>query len=157
MIRSLVFTVLVAAAGAAAAHGFQAGTIAIGHPWGRATPPGAPTGGGYLKLDNRGPDDRLISASSPVAERVELHTMKMEGDVMRMRQVDAIDVPTGKTVELKPGGLHLMMVGLKAPLKEGTMVPATLKFEKAGEVHVELKIEPAGGSAPAHDMSKMAH
>jgi copper(I)-binding protein len=136
----------------AQAHEYKLGAIAIGHPYARATVPGQPAGGGYLKLDNKGGDDRLLSVSADVAGSVELHTMSMEGDVMRMRQVDAINLPAGKTVELKPGGFHIMFMGLKAPLKAGDSFPLKLKFEKAGEVTVDVKIEAAGQDGMAKDM-----
>ncbi len=150
--RFLIGAALAGAAIAAHAHGFQLGAIAIGHPYARATVPGQPAGGGYLKLDNKGAADRLLSASAGVAGSVELHSMSMEGDVMRMRQVDAIDLPAGKSVELKPGGLHIMFIGLKAPLKAGDSFPMKLKFEKAGEVTVEVKVEAPGKDGMAKDM-----
>lgn len=134
---------------AAHAHDFKLGAITIGHPYARATAAGQPAGGGFLKLDNGGAADRLLSASADVSKLVELHVMKMEGDVMQMRQVDAIDLPAGKTVELKPGGLHIMFIGLKAPLKKGESFPLKLRFEKAGEVTVQVNVEAAG--AAAHD------
>jgi copper(I)-binding protein len=113
----------------------------------RATAPGQPNGGGYLTLKGGGSGDRLIGAQADVSKSVELHTMTMEGDVMRMRQVDAIDVPAGKTVELKPGGQHIMFVGLKSPLKAGDSFPLTLRFQNAGDVTVNMKVEsPAGAS-----------
>ena len=142
---------LAAAAFPAQAHGFRLGALAIGHPYARATAPGQPTGGGYLKLDNQGAtDDRLLGASAAtVAERVELHTMAMDGDVMRMRSPGAIDLPAGRSVELKPGGTHLMLVGLKAPLKAGDKFPLTLRFEKAGQVEVVVNVE-APGTADRH-------
>ena len=134
------------------AHEYQAGGLTIGHPYARPTAPSQPTGGGYLKLVNKGPADRLLSASAPIASGVEMHSMGMEGDVMRMREVDAIDVPAGKTVELKPGGLHLMFVGLKAPLAAGQRFPLKLKFEKAGEVAVDVVVDAGGGGeAMVHD------
>lgn len=136
------------------AHGFRIASIAIGHPYARATVPGQPSGGGYLKLDNQGTtDDRLVGARAAVAERVELHSMSMEGDVMRMRRVDAVDVPAGRAVELKPGGLHLMLLGLKAPLKAGERFPLTLAFEKAGEVEVVVNVEAPGGDRAAASAS----
>jgi copper(I)-binding protein len=146
---------LVFAAAACQAHSFKFGAIDIGHPWARPTAAGQPTGGGYLKLANGGPADKLLSASSDVAAAVELHSMSLDGNVMRMRQVDAIDLPAGQTVELKPGGLHLMLVGLKAPLKEGASFPLKLRFEKAGEVTVDVKVgvpdgKPAEASAGEH-------
>jgi copper(I)-binding protein len=149
--RRLARRAAVAAAGlvlglAAVAQG--AGTIKVLQPWSRATTAGQTVGGGYLVLSNEGGGaDRLVSASTPAAERVELHSMALEGDVMRMRQVNAIDVPAGGKVELKPGGLHLMLTGLKAPLKAGTTVPVTLNFEKSGPTKVELEVRGAGPDA----------
>ena len=107
--------------------------------WARPTVPGQQAGGGYLSITSPAAD-RLVGGSTPAAQRLELHTMAMKGDVMEMRQVDAIDLPAGKKVELKPGGLHLMFIGLKAPLKVGDKVPVTLKFEKAGERKVEFEV-----------------
>jgi len=146
---------LFAATAFAQAQSFNAGAIEIGHPYARSTASGQSTGGGFLTLTNQGDAaDRLLSASAEVSERVELHSMKMEGTVMRMRQVDAIDVPAGQRVELKPGGLHIMFIGLKAPLKEGERFPMTLRFEKAGEVKVDVAIEkltvPAAGGGHGH-------
>jgi periplasmic copper chaperone A len=115
--------------------------VAVEAPWARPTVPGQQGGGGFLVLRNTGATvDRLVSGSTPLAERFELHTMAMKGDVMEMRQVDAIELPAGKTVELKPGGLHVMFIGLKQALALGSKVPVTLKFEKAGEVKVEFDV-----------------
>jgi periplasmic copper chaperone A len=139
--RSFAGLVLACAAFAVHAHAYKLGAISIDHPYARATLPGQPTGGAYLRFENRGPSDRLIAVQADVARSVELHEMKMDGDVMRMRQLDAIDVPSNKAVVLKPGGLHLMLIGLKAPLKEGDRFPMTLKFEKAGEVKVEVTVD----------------
>ena len=150
--KLLLAAALLAASWVAQAHEFKVANIRIGHPYARATAPGQPTGGGYLKLENQGSTaDRLLSATADVSGSVELHMMKMEGDVMRMRQVDAIEVPVGQTVELKPGGYHLMFIGLKAPLKVGERFPMTLKFEKAGEVKVEVVVQAPGAAAePQH-------
>jgi len=147
--RMLAGGLLVVAALAAHAHEFKLGAITIDHPYARATAPGQPTGGGFLKFQNGGSDDRLLSATADVSKVVELHSMQMEGDVMRMRQVDTIALPAGKAVELKPGGLHIMFIGLKAPLKAGESFPLKLKFEKAGEVTVQVNVEAAGA---AHEM-----
>jgi hypothetical protein len=93
-----------------------------------------------------------------VAERVELHSMQMQGDVMRMRQVDAIELPAGATVELAPGGLHLMLMGLKSPLKAGERLPLVLRFEKAGELKTELVVgNPAMPGAAAASMPMHSH
>lgn len=131
------------------AHDYRVGSISVGHPWTRATPPGPSVGGGYLTLRNEGEKaDRLIGASSPVAERVEIHAMEMEDDVMRMRKLeDGLEIPAGATVELAPGGIHIMMIGLQEPIAEGDMVPLTLVFEEAGEIRVELVAERIGANA----------
>ncbi|WP_119156606.1 copper chaperone PCu(A)C [Caldimonas tepidiphila] len=142
------------------AHDYQLGPIRIAHPWARATVAGQPAGGAYLKLENAGPADRLLSVRSPVAASAELHLMTMDGNIMRMREVDAIALPAGQTVEFKPGGLHIMLTGLKAPLKQGERVPLTLRFEKAGEVNVELAVESAassGGDKPAAGAATKHH
>lgn len=148
MLRTLILSLCCLTALSAQAHDYTLGKIKIGHPWSRATAPGAPAAGGFLKLENGGEADRLISASAAVSETVELHTMAMDGNVMKMRKLDnGVEVPAGKTVELKPGGLHVMFIGLKAPLKEGEKFPLKLKFEKAGEVTVDVKVEAMGAAA----------
>ena len=148
-LRSLLAATLAAASIGAAAHYFKAGPIRIDHPYARATVPGQPNGGGFLKLSNEGPTaDRLVAATSARAGSIELHTMRMEGDVMRMRQVDAIELPPGQAVKLAPGGLHLMFVGLKAPLKAGGTMPLVLKFAKAGEVKMDVPISATAPKAP---------
>ena len=139
--KAIAGATLALAALSAVAHSFKLGEIDIGHPYARPTREGQMVGAGYLKLANKGPADRLVSATSPAAGTVEIHSMSMEGDVMKMRQVDAVEIATGQTVELKPGGYHLMLMGLKTPLKVGDQIPLTLKFEKAGEVVVTIKVE----------------
>jgi copper(I)-binding protein len=124
----------------------QGSSVAVEKAWSRATAEGASTGAVYLILKNDGPADRLVAASAPVAERVELHIMSMEGGVMRMRELSAIEVPAQGTVEFKPGGLHLMLVGLKQPLKEGDRYTLTLKFEKAGTVQAPVTVAPLGAT-----------
>ncbi|MEP6875044.1 MAG: copper chaperone PCu(A)C [Burkholderiales bacterium] len=144
MNKLMIAAALTLAALGTHAQAAKSGSISVESAYARATVAGQPAGGGFLKLVNAGADDRLVSASSEVAAAVELHLMAMKGDVMQMRQVDAIDVKAGQTVELKPGGYHLMLMGLKAPLKAGSSFPVTLKFEKAGEVTVNVKVEAAG-------------
>ena len=137
------------AAAPAAAQEARAGDLAVQRPWARAAGQGA-TGAGFLSISNRGAAaDRLLSASSPMARAMELHSMVRDGDVMRMRPVDAIDVPGGQTVTLRPGGLHLMLIGLSQPLRQGETVPVTLRFERAGEVQVALPVQAAGAREPA--------
>src|SRR5476649_700663 len=126
------------------------GDLEIEKQWARATPPGAAIGGGYLVIRNKGAAaDRLVGVSSPASARVEIHEMTMEKDIMRMREVKGVDVPAKKSVELKPGGYHLMLIELKAPLKQGDKVPVTLRFEKAGEVKAELAVGAMTSSGPA--------
>jgi periplasmic copper chaperone A len=134
MQRRLVF--LLAALTTAVAAQAQ---VKVDQAWARPTVAGQQGGGGFLSMSSP-TADRLISGSTPLAERFELHTMAMKGDVMEMRQVDAIELPAGQTVQLKPGGLHVMFIGLKQPLALGSKVPVTLKFEKAGEVKVEFDV-----------------
>ena len=150
LIRSLIAAVMVVSAFTSQAHSFKVGAIDIGHPWARPTVDGQKAGGAYLKLTNAGGADRLLSASSEVAASVELHSMGMDGNVMRMRQVDAINLPSGQTVELKPGGFHIMFMGLKAPLKEGDTFALKLQFEKAGEVVVDVKVEQPKAAGAQH-------
>ncbi|MDP1690930.1 MAG: copper chaperone PCu(A)C [Burkholderiaceae bacterium] len=136
------------AAMAAAAHDYQLGPLTIDHPWARPTLPGQMVGGAYLGIRNGGvAGDRLLGASMAAA-KVEVHEMRMEGDVMRMREIGTLDLPAGKTLTLAPGGLHLMLMGLKAPLKIGDKLPLKLRFEKAGEIEVLLQVEnkPAAGA-----------
>jgi copper(I)-binding protein len=136
----------------ALAHDYKVAALEVAHPWARATPPSAPAGGGFLTITNTGTTpDRLVSVRSPAADLVQIHEMKMDGSVMRMREVEkGLEIPAGKSVTLAPGGYHLMMMGLKAPLKQGTQVPVTLVFEKAGPLDVELNVEGLGATQPTH-------
>ncbi|MGF9564928.1 copper chaperone PCu(A)C [Neorhizobium sp. JUb45] len=132
--------------GTARAHEFKVGEIEIGHPYSRAMLPVAKVGGGYLKITNAGPADRLVSASSDRAGSVEFHEMKMNGAIMEMRELQGgIVLPAKSTVELKPGGYHVMFMNVTKPFKEGEMVKATLVFEKAGPVDVEFAVGPIAG------------
>ncbi len=125
-------------------------TVKVEGAWARPTVQGQAAGGGFLKITGGAAADKLVSASAGVSKTVELHTMVMEGDVMRMREIGSIEVPAGKTVELKPGGLHVMFIGIHKPLKVGDTIPLTLRFEKAGEVKVDMKVmtQPAGAAMP---------
>ena len=130
---------------------YRLGAIEIGQPWARATPSTAEAGGGFLVITNTGTTpDRLIAVKSPAADKVEIHEMKMDGNIMRMREVEkGIEIPPGATVELKPGGFHIMFMGLKAPFAKDARVPATLVFEKAGSIDVELMVQAMGAQPPA--------
>ena len=115
--------------------------IKIENAWARATPPGAKIAAGYLTMRNVGSaPDRLVSASSPAAEKVEMHITIKDGDIFRMRQVKGYELAAGATLELKPAGAHLMLVNVREPLKEGAQVPLTLRFERAGELKTELHV-----------------
>jgi copper(I)-binding protein len=133
---------------------YKLGALEIRQPWTRATPATAPSGGGFLTITNTGTStDRLIAVKSPAAGKTELHEMKMDGAIMRMREVEkGIEIPAGGTVELKPGGIHIMFMGLKSPFAKDTRVPATLVFEKAGSINVELAVQPMGAAAPGQPM-----
>jgi len=137
---------------AAAGHGkaaAAAGPVQIAAPFVRATP--GKVGGVFLQIKNTGSSaDRLIRAESPAAGSVELHTHVKDGDVMRMRQIPAIDVAANGETMLQPGGLHIMLIDLKQPLKEGGQVPLTLVFEKAGPVTVQVPVVKAGAMGSGH-------
>ena len=148
--KSKLLVIMCAAIGitlgtAAIAQNASVGSIKIENGYTRATAPGQQVAGGFLKIENKGAADQLISASSPAAGEVQLHEMAMDGNVMRMRQVKDIALPANGAVELKPGGLHLMFMNIKAPLTVGETVPVKLKCAKAGEVEVKL---PVNATAP---------
>lgn len=128
------------------------GDLEITGAFSRATLPYAPVAAGYLTITNHGPtDDRLVSASSSVAGITQIHEMKMEGDVMKMAELpDGLPIPAGGSVALAPGGLHIMFMRLNDGLVEGTIVPLTLVFEKAGDVTVELLVGPINAGAASH-------
>jgi copper(I)-binding protein len=128
----------------------KAGDLVITQAWSRATPNGAKVAGGYLTIENKGAAaDRLIAGSGDVAPRIEVHEMAMNNGVMTMRPLDkGLTIEPGKTVKLAPGGYHLMMFDLKAPLKQGDKVPVTLEFEKAGKVKLSLDVQGVGAQAP---------
>ena len=136
-------------AGAAYAHDVQVGNIRITQPWSRPTPPGVPMGVAYFTLENRGTaEDVLLSASTPVAARVEFHQTTMSEGVARMRSLTQLLVPAGRTVKAEPGGVHLMLVELKQPLEAGDRVPLTLIFRDAGEVQVMLGVADREAAPP---------
>src|SRR6266571_9431320 len=157
--RPIVFVLAIlfgVAASAANAADYKAGTLDIFDPWSRATPKGASVAAGYMKIKNNGSAaDRLISGSSDIAPKFEVHEMKMENGVAKMRQVTGgLEIKPGETVELKPGSLHAMFVGLKKPLSAGDRFKATLVFEKAGPVSVDYDVL-AMGATPGGTMPGM--
>jgi len=129
----------------------MAGDMMIMEPWSRATPPGAQTGAGYLSMMNHGTTpDTLLGGSTPVAARLEIHQTTIASGIVSMRPApDGVPIPAESTVTLKPeSGYHLMLIGLKAPLKAGTQIPVTLNFAKAGAVSLEFTVEPLGALQP---------
>ncbi|MGC5781190.1 DUF1775 domain-containing protein [Methylobacterium sp. NFXW15] len=139
------------AAPAMPAHSYTVGSLRISHPWSRATPNGAQVAGGYLSITNTGTDpDRLTGASLGGASRGEVHSMSMEGGVMKMAPVEGgLVIKPGEAVTLKPGGYHLMFLDMKAPLKKGEPVKGIITFERAGPVTVEFDVEGIGAQAPS--------
>ncbi len=123
----------------------KVGGLEVEGAYTRATVPGQMAAGGFMKIENKGAADQLLSASSPVAGEVQLHEMSMEGQVMKMRQVKDITIPAGGAVELKPGSFHLMFLNIKAPLAAGETIPVKLKFAKAGELEVKFPVKAMGG------------
>ena len=144
-IKFLAFAASLVVASAALA---QTNQLEVSNAWARATPGKAENGAAYLTIQSPTPD-RLLSVSSPVAKKAELHTMSMEGMVMKMRPLADVDIPAGQPVTLKPGGQHVMLLGLDAPLREGQSFPLTLTFEKAGTRTVTVAIEKPGAAGPA--------
>ena len=141
-------------------HAAKLGNLVIEQAQARATVGSMPNSAAFLQLANKGKtDDALVSASSAIADRVELHMMSMEGDVMKMRAIDSIDIKAGEEVAMKPGqGYHLMLMGLKKPLKAGDKFPLTLNFRKAGKVKVSVDVvemgmpsKPAGSGEDMHE------
>jgi hypothetical protein len=139
---------LLLAASAAAAHDFTLGALKLDHPWARASAGPLGSGAAFLTIENSGDADRLVAVASDIAERVELHTHKMAGDVMQMRPVEAVEIPAHGTAALQPGGIHIMLIGLKQPLREGERFALTLTFEKAGAVTVDVKVDAVGSLGP---------
>jgi hypothetical protein len=141
----------------ALAQGTGSDTITVEQPWARATPTGAKTGAVYMTLDNKsGTADRLTGASSSVADKLQIHEMKVENGVMQMRQLTGgLPIPAGGSVVLKPGSYHVMLIGLKKPLKAGETLPLTLTFEKAGNISLTVPIQAVGAMQGGGNMEGM--
>jgi periplasmic copper chaperone A len=138
---------------AAGAGDVKVGALQISAPWARATPKGASIGGGYLRITNTGTTpDRLIGGSTPISGKVEVHQMSMAGGITKMRELSGgLEIKPGETVELKPGGVHMMFVGLTQQLTQGGHFKATLQFEKAGKVEVDFTIAGIGATTVGGD------
>jgi periplasmic copper chaperone A len=146
----------------AVADDYTVGDLTVSHAWTRATPPKAKAGGGFVEIVNNGSDaDRLIAVSSDVAGKVEIHEMAVTDGVMKMRKLEGgVEIPVGETVTLKPGGLHIMFMGLNQSFDQGSKVPVVLTFEKAGDVSVDLAVAKMGAKSMKGgkmDHSKMDH
>ena len=142
------------------AHDYQAGDVRVDHPSARPSLPGQKNGAAYLTLENKGRQaDRLLAAGSPAAKSVQIHSMKMEGDVMKMREVNGIALAPAAKIAMQPGdGYHLMLLGLKKPLKAGDKFPMTLTFEKAGKLEISIWVEDkAAGAAKAASSPHQHH
>jgi len=140
----------IACTSVAIAHDYTLQRLRIDHPFARATPPGARSGGIYMTIENSGAAaDRLVRVASPAAASVELHSMTMDGNVMRMRAVTGLDIAPGAKVTLGSSGYHVMLVGLARPLAVGDKIPMTLTFEKAGSIDVSVFVEALTSSSPA--------
>ena len=129
------------------------GSITVAHPWARATPGAVKNSAAFMMLDNKGVADKLVGVSGDVAKEIQIHSMITEAGVMKMREIKSLDIPANGKAELKPGGFHVMLIGLKDGLKEGEKFPLKLKFEKAGEVTVQFTAEKPG----AHDHAEHKH
>lgn len=137
--------------GAALAHDYQLKTLHVSNPYARATPPGAKTAGAFMFIENQGREpDRLVGAASPAAGLAQIHEMKMDGGIMRMQAVKSVELKPGATVELRPGGYHVMLEDLKQPLKEGEQIPLLLTFEKAGTMEIKVNVGAMGATAHTH-------
>lgn len=129
----------------ALAHEHKAKGLSISHAWARATVKSAKTGAAYLTINNAGARaDKLVAVKSGMARKTQIHLSSMHKGMMKMEQVHGVAVPAGGMAELKPGGYHVMFMGLKNPLKEGGSFPLTLVFDKAGEIVVQIKIMKIG-------------
>lgn len=148
-LNALIF----AAIGGLSMQAAEAANVSVTDVWARATMPGQKVSGAYMKIRSD-TDARLVGASSPAVPRVEVHEMKMDGDVMRMREVKAIELPGGKTVSLEPGGFHIMLMNLSKPIAAGDVIPLKLVVESGGRQQtVEVKAEaraPVGSGATQH-------
>ena len=129
------------------------GAITIDHPWARATPSAVKNSAAFMSFSNTGSADKLISVTGGVAKEIQLHSMVTEAGVMKMREIKALDIPANGKAELTPGGFHIMLIGIADGLKEGTKFPLALKFEKAGEITVQVVAEKPG----AHDHAEHKH
>ncbi|HEY7576040.1 MAG TPA: copper chaperone PCu(A)C [Acetobacteraceae bacterium] len=147
---ALCATTVLLSPGPLSAHEVTAGALTIQHPWARATAATAKAGALYLTVRNNGAEaDRLTGVTTDAADNCEIHLSETSNGVMTMQMVDSVEVPAGGTAAFAPQGAHIMLMGLKAPLKKGAHFPATLHFEKAGDVAVDVLVQGIADLAPA--------
>jgi periplasmic copper chaperone A len=153
MMTKISSLVLALIAANAFAQDVKLGAININHPWARATPGAVKNSAAFMVFDNKGAADKLVGVSGDIAREIQIHSMITEAGVMKMREIKSLDIPANGKAELKPGGFHVMLIGLKDGLKEGEKFPLKLKFEKAGEITVQVTAEKPG----AHDHASHKH
>jgi periplasmic copper chaperone A len=142
----------------AMASDYKIGSLEIIAPWSRAGPKGASTAIGYMTIKNNGAaPDRLIGGSADFANAFQLHSMTMEGGVSKMRELKSVDIGPNQAIDFKPGGSHVMFVGLKHPLSQGEHVKGTLIFEHAGTVQIEYDVQGVGAQSGPEQMEQMSH
>lgn len=155
----IVYASLLLFASSVSAQHQGSGSIHVMSAWSRALPPVSENGAAYLTLKNYSEaSDRLVGASSPVSARVEIHTHEMEAGLMKMRRLESVILNPGEYVKFEPGKRHLMLIGLKQPLRKGDSFPLTLEFEKAPTLEVVVTIESMGADGPetaGHEHSEM--
>ncbi len=140
-------------------HTGEHAAIQVGQPWAPATPPVATVGAGYATITNPGDQaDRLLGGESPAAGRVEIHLMRHDNGVMTMRPLpDGVEIPPGATLELQPGGVHLMFLNLTKPLQAGEIIPVTLEFQDAGLIEAQFTVRPLTGGHGHGDAAQADH
>lgn len=150
--RALATALLLTSCQLTLAHEYDLGKLHIDHPWSRELPPNAPAGVAFFDIQNKGAEDRLLSVSTPAAAKAELHTHVQIGGMMRMEKLDSAAVPAQGELKFYPGGHHVMLFGLKKPLKAGDHFPLTLNFEKAGSIEVDVQVsqDAPAAKAPQH-------
>ncbi|MDP2244345.1 copper chaperone PCu(A)C [Pseudomonas sp.] len=149
--KTLLIAALLSPSLFANAHDYSVGNLHIEHPWSRAMPPVAPTAAAYFVVHNKGSDaDRLLSASTPVAGKAELHEHIHADGLMKMQQVQNVEIPAGGEVKFEPMGYHVMLFNLKQQAKDGERFPLTLTFEKAGAVEVDIAVHTDAPEAAGH-------
>lgn len=150
LFMSFLFTLAIVVPGIA--HDYRQGGIVVEHPWARASAGKmARSGAVYMVLGNEGAEaDKLVAVATTAAKHASLHATVMENDVMKMRPVGALEIAPGAPTVLQPGGLHIMLMGLKKPLEEGATFPLALTFEKAGTIEVEVVVQSPAAMMPGH-------